>query len=99
MCPLVEYILIPTMTMGIANAPEICPMMSSKVNEDKGKDQFICSWESEEWDSYQFFVQAQSEASKDKKESEVTKKTSLYFPPANAAWKRRILLDFPDRVE
>lgn len=40
--------------MGIANDKEIYPMMSSKVNEDKGKHQFICSWESEEWDFYQY---------------------------------------------
>lgn len=35
-------IFIPTIYMGIANDKEIYPMMSSKVNEDKGKH--WCYW-------------------------------------------------------
>jgi len=40
--PLVEYIFIPTIYMRISNDKGIFPMISSKVNEDKGKH--WCYW-------------------------------------------------------
>ncbi|ERM97668.1 hypothetical protein AMTR_s00130p00095330 [Amborella trichopoda] len=72
--------------MGIANDKEIYPMMSSKVIEDKGKHQFICSWESEENDFYQYKpTRLNTLGSKLRKKKRMPCQKHLYFPPANAA--------------